>query len=64
MAVIDPREKGKEILSKGKSKDKGSEWGGRRDEEGQGTGSRSGSGGRGGGWVDRGGPSGRWSMGK
>ena len=64
MVVIDPREKGKEILSKGKSKDKGSEWGRRRDEEGQDTGSRSGSGGRGGGWVDRGGPSGRWTVGK
>ncbi|PWW72606.1 cyclophilin-like protein [Tuber magnatum] len=41
MVVIDPREKGKEILSKGKGK--GSEWGRRRDGEGQGLGRPSGS---------------------
>jgi len=62
MVVIDPREKGKEILSKGGGKGKGSEWGRRRDEEGRGASSRSGSGGRGGGWVDRGGPSGSASV--
>jgi len=64
MVVIDPREKGKEILSKGRSKGKGSEWGRRRDEEGRDAGSRSGGGGRGGGWVDHGGPSGSGSVGK
>ncbi|RPA93601.1 cyclophilin-like protein [Choiromyces venosus 120613-1] len=62
MVVIDPREKGKEILSKGKGKGKGSEWGRRRDGEGRGAGGGSASGGRGGGdWVDRGGPSGSGS---
>ncbi|CUS08964.1 unnamed protein product [Tuber aestivum] len=61
MVVIDPREKGKEILSKGK--DKGNEWGRRRDGEGRDAGSRNGSGGRGRGWVDRGGPSGSRSIG-
>ncbi|KAG0130191.1 cyclophilin-like domain-containing protein [Tuber indicum] len=62
MVVIDPREKGKGILSKRKGK--GSEWGRRRDGEGLGTGSKSGNEGRGGGWIDRGGPSGSGSVGK